>query len=214
MNRAPYVVATAVMKKLALLTFTALTIAACGGSPPATATYSGSVGGYSCNVYPNPCYQSTTIGGYAPAPPATTVAYAPPAPPSAQDITRVKLGGSGGVFRVVGVVNDSHRINFILDSGSADVSISPTLFKLLMDNGTLQESDIIDVMKYRTANGGVMEGLRFRIRSIQVGDKIVYNVLGSASLDTQNSGMLLGMSFLRKFKGWAIDNATNELLLK
>ena len=150
----------------------------------------------------------------APAPPPTTVAYAPPAPPSAQDITRVKLGGSGGVFRVVDVVNDSHRINFILDSGSADVSISPTLFKLLMDNGTLQESDIIDVMKYRTANGGVMEGLRFRIRSIQVGDKIAYSVLGSASLGTQNSGMLLGMSFLRKFKGWAIDNATNELLLK
>jgi clan AA aspartic protease (TIGR02281 family) len=151
-------------------------------------------------------------------------AYAPPTPPvppytDRANIavnpgpTRVRLQDQGtGTFRVAGIVNSTYRVAFVLDTGASAVSISAALFRLLYNNGTLTDDDLIDVVRFKTANG-VIEGLTFRLRSIQVGTKIVYNVVGSVSRETPNSGMLLGQSFLRKFRSWTVDNTTHKLVI-
>jgi predicted aspartyl protease len=52
----------------------------------------------------------------------------------------------------------------------------------------------------------------FAIRSLKVGDKVIGNVKSSVS-PVQGS-LLLGQSFLERFKSWSIDNTNHVLLLE
>jgi hypothetical protein len=49
------------------------------------------------------------------------------------------------------------------------------------------------------------------IRSLKVGNKVVGSV--KASVTPARGGLLLGQSFLERFKSWSIDNTKHELLL-
>jgi clan AA aspartic protease (TIGR02281 family) len=100
--------------------------------------------------------------------------------------------------------------SFIVDSGASDVSVSPVLFVAMEKGGHISDADMIDVVKYRTANG-VTEGLRFRMPPMTVGGHTVYGVIGSVSVSSNS--LLLGQSFLKKFRSWTIDNDSSELVL-
>jgi predicted aspartyl protease len=50
------------------------------------------------------------------------------------------------------------------------------------------------------------------IKSLKVGDRAVTNV--RASITDLNGPLLLGQSFLSKFKYWSQDNAAHELVLQ
>jgi hypothetical protein len=52
---------------------------------------------------------------------------------------------------------------------------------------------------------------QFVIRSLKVGDRTLENVTGSIA-PVQGS-LLLGQSFLRRFKSWSIDNQREALIL-
>ena len=54
--------------------------------------------------------------------------------------------------------------------------------------------------------------MQFIIWSLKVGDQIVENV--RASIGGEKGSLLLGQSFLGKFKSWAMDNAIHELVLE
>jgi predicted aspartyl protease len=47
---------------------------------------------------------------------------------------------------------------------------------------------------------------------LKVGDQTITNV--RASIADVNGSLLLGQSFLNKFKSWSQDNATHELVLQ
>ena len=49
------------------------------------------------------------------------------------------------------------------------------------------------------------------IRSLRVGDKVLENVTGSVA--PVAGGLLLGQSFLTRFKSWSIDNQRQALVL-
>lgn len=150
----------------------------------------------------------------APAPtPEVRTVYVPTPVANTQDGIRVKLYGSGGVAYIPAIVNDSYRLPFVLDSGAADVSIATPVVKALIENGTLTREDLIDVQNYSTADGRVVEGVRLRLKSVQVGSMVAHNVMASVSPSTPLNGMLLGQSFLRRFKHWSIDNQRKELVL-
>lgn len=153
------------------------------------------------------CAEAPPPVAMAPAPPPVTVAATPAPKPN---FIRVPMSGSGGVATVpVGIVGVC-CFHFVVDSGAADVSVSPAIFRALWKGGHITEDDLIDVQQYQTANG-VSEGLRFRIPSLTVGGITVHNVLGSVSKDSDM--LLLGQSFLRRFRFFAIDNRTGELVL-
>ena len=124
---------------------------------------------------------------------------------------RVPLTASRGGTPVVQVeIAGVCCIGFTVDSGASDVSVSPALWYAMVKGGHITKEDHIDVVKYQTANG-VTEGLRFRMPAMAVGGRTVHGVIGSVSKNS--NAMLLGQSFLRKFRFWAIDNASGDLVL-
>ncbi len=58
----------------------------------------------------------------------------------------------------------------------------------------------------------LQDSKQFIIGSLKVDDKIVENV--SASIGGEKGSLLLGQSFLQKFKSWSMDNASHELVLE
>lgn len=71
---------------------------------------------------------------------------------------------------------------------------------------------IVGSQTYRLADGSTVPSMRFRLGSLQVGDVSIENVV--AALAPAEGSLLLGLSFLNRFKSWSIDNAKQALLLE
>jgi clan AA aspartic protease (TIGR02281 family) len=118
----------------------------------------------------------------------------------------------GGIYSVRVVINNVITRNFMIDSGAADVSISADVASTLVSSGTLSDADFTGIGLYQLADGSTMPSRIFTIKSLKVGDKVIENVTGSVS--SAGSPLLLGQSFLRRFKSWSIDNSKHALMLE
>lgn len=127
-------------------------------------------------------------------------------------LTRVALKKSGGTFGVPIEINGKFTLDFVVDSGAADVSVPVDVFSTLVRTGTIRQSDIMGEQTYVLADGSKSKSVTFTIRSLRAGDKTVENVRGSVS--SAQGILLLGQSFLERFKSWSIDNTTHELVLE
>jgi predicted aspartyl protease len=133
------------------------------------------------------------------------------APPARGTLIPLKL--EGGTFTVPVSINDKLTLNFVLDSGAADVSIPADVVSTLMRTGTLNAADFLGSQIYRLADGSTVPSQTFRIKSLKLGDKtIVTNVTGSIAPAAGDP--LLGQTFLRRFKSWSIDNQRQVLVLE
>ncbi len=92
------------------------------------------------------------------------------------------------------------------------MSIPADVVSTLLRTGTIDKSDFIGTQAYRLADGSTVPSVRFRIRSLKVGDKLVANVAGAIA--PAEGILLLGQSFLSRFKSWSIDNMKHKLLLE
>jgi TPR repeat protein len=124
----------------------------------------------------------------------------------------IPMQKQGGTLVVPVLINNSITLGFIVDSGSADVSIPADVVLTLMRTGTLKESDFLGEKVYVLADGTAVPSKTFRIRSMKVGDRVLESVTGSVA-PVQGS-LLLGQSFLGRFKSWSIDNNNKTLLLQ
>ena len=124
----------------------------------------------------------------------------------------VPMQREGGTYVVPVVINDAITLNFVIDSGAADVLIPTDVVMTLRRTGTLTEADFQGEKKYKLADGSTVPSQTFRIRSLKVGDKIVENVTGSIA--SEMSSPLLGQSFLSRFKSWSVDNTKHVLVLE
>jgi hypothetical protein len=95
---------------------------------------------------------------------------------------------------------------------ATDVAIPVDVFSTLVRTGTIKESDIIGKQTYALADGSTSDSITFLIRLLKIGSKAVENVRGA--IGPAKGSLLLGQSFLGRFRSWSIDNKTNELLLK
>jgi hypothetical protein len=86
------------------------------------------------------------------------------------------------------------------------------VFSTLRRTGSIKDTDIIGVQTYELADGSKTQEAMFKIRSLKIGNKTVENVRGSVA--SAKGSLLLGQSFLERFKSWSIDNTTHELLLE
>ncbi len=177
-------------------------------------TYSGSVtGGLFCGDF--------SVTKLAP-PPTTAAVQAPQVlPPAApveaprdrhSQITRVALRNEGGTFTVPVSINNAITLNFVLDSGASDVSIPADVVMTLMRTGTISAADFLGQRTYRLADGSTVPSQTFRIRQLKVGDREISNVIGSVA--AVRGSLLLGQSFLSRFKSWSIDNQRRDLVLE
>ena len=182
--------------------------------PPKAATGSPVADGHSPRAPEDP-----RSWGAIPASPATApIASVSPtvANPSAQSPNPSRMGvplkQHGGIFVVPVEINGALTLEFGVDSGAADVSVPADVFSTLTRTGTIEDSDIIGRQKYVLADGSTSESFTFTIRSLKVGNKIVQNV--RASVAPAKGDLLLGQSFLERFKSWSINNANHELVLE
>jgi uncharacterized protein len=125
--------------------------------------------------------------------------------------TIVPMVGDGGTFAVPVTINDQLTLKFVVDSGAADVSIPADVVLTLVRTETITDADFLGKQTYQMADGSVVPSQRFLIRSLKVGDKTLENVVGSIA-PTAGS-LLLGQSFLSRFKSWSIDNQRDALIL-
>jgi clan AA aspartic protease (TIGR02281 family) len=120
------------------------------------------------------------------------------------------LKRDGGVLVLPVQVNDSITLNFIIDSGAADVVVPLDVFSTLSRAGTIASTDMMESQSYELADGSRHEARRFRIRSLKLGELELHNVVGSVA--PAGGSLLLGQSFLSRLHGWSIDNQ-RELLI-
>jgi aspartyl protease family protein len=135
----------------------------------------------------------------------------PTGAPAVLQKTTVQLARVGGIFVAPVVLNGKVKQYAILDSGASNLQIPQEVADQLRRDGTLTDADGLGQRRYILADGKGVQQRVFRLRSLQIGDKVMENVL--ASVSPPNSKMLLGQSVLRRLNGWAIDNVRNTLTL-
>jgi clan AA aspartic protease (TIGR02281 family) len=137
------------------------------------------------------------------------------APPSLEAIAGqelVAMEQEGGVYVVPVRLNGALTLNAVVDSGASDVSIPADVVLTLMRTKTISDEDFLGEKTYALADGSQAPSSRFRIRSLKVGNSTIENV--NAIIAPANAVLLLGQSFLGKFKSWSIDNDRHVLMLR
>jgi clan AA aspartic protease (TIGR02281 family) len=119
---------------------------------------------------------------------------------------------SGGTLVVPVEVNEAITLDFTVDSGATDVSVPDDVFSTLKRKGTINDSDIVDGQIFVLADGSKSKSFTFPIKSLKVGGLVVERVMGGVT--PRQGDLLLGQSFLGRFKSWSIDNNKKILLLE
>jgi len=118
----------------------------------------------------------------------------------------------GGVYVVPVSFNGAITLDAIVDSGASDVSIPADVVMTLIRTKTISDQDFLGTQTYVLADGSKVPSARFRIRSLKVGGNTIENV--EASIASSEAVILLGQSFLGRFRSWSVDNDKHVLILK
>ena len=154
------------------------------------------------NNRPTPAITAAGVPDPAPARPPTTT----------NSGTSVRLIRDAGTFKVPVRINGVLELQFTVDSGAADVTIPADVVMTLIRTGTIRDSDFVGEQTYRLADGSTVKSRTFRIRQLQVGSRTVENVLGSVA--NVEGSLLLGQSFLSRFRRVSFDYAQGVLVLE
>jgi predicted aspartyl protease len=120
------------------------------------------------------------------------------------DINEVSFTKDGGVYLIPVVLNDVLNIKFIIDTGAAEVTISPDIAAMLYKTGTITAKDFLPGAIYQLADGSTVESDRFILKSIKIGKQQIKNVTCSIS-NSINAPMLLGQSALELLGTYTFD---------
>ena len=131
--------------------------------------------------------------------------------PQSQAQGVIPIEAHDGAFAVPVLINGVLMGNFIIDSGSADVSIPAEVAAALTKSGTLSGSDLIGSKTYILADGSRVPSETYRLASLKIGDLIMRNV--TVRVAAEKSHFLLGQSFLSRLKSWSMDNARLALII-
>ncbi len=123
----------------------------------------------------------------------------------------VAMENVNGVYQVPIRINDTITLDAVLDSGASDVVVPADVVGTLIRSKTISASDFLGEQTYVLADGSEVPSQRFIIKSLKVGSKTLENV--SASIASVKAQILLGQSFLGRFRSWSIDNTQHALIL-
>ena len=122
----------------------------------------------------------------------------------------IPLTNNGGVYELPATINGVITLDFILDSGAAEVCIPADVLGTLVRAGTINESDFLDGKRYALADGSTLKSPRFIIRELEVGGHTLRNI--PALIGSAYSFPLLGQSFLSHISSWTIDNNKHSFI--
>ena len=133
--------------------------------------------------------------------------------PTTQDGREViPLAADRGTFVVPVLINGVITLNFMVDSGASTVAIPSDVVSTLIRGKTIDiDKDFTGTTNYTLADGTVVPSQTFIIRSLKVGNNLIENIAGS--IVPEKGSLLLGQSFLSRFKAWSVDNQRGVLIL-
>jgi aspartyl protease family protein len=126
--------------------------------------------------------------------------------------TTARFQRIGGVFALSATINATSNAYLIVDSGATNVQIPQEVAEKMKRDGTLADSDLLGERHFVMADGRRLQQRVIRLRTLQIGDRIMENVL--ATVGAPKSRALLGQSFLRRLNWWKIDNVNNTIELE
>lgn len=115
-----------------------------------------------------------------------------------------------GVLKVPVQINGAITLKFVIDSGASEVQIPKDVVLALIRAETIKESDFRPGKTFVLADGSKVKSDRFILRSIKVGESTFAEI--EASVGGLDAQLLLGQSFLSRFKEWKIDNKNGKLI--
>lgn len=125
--------------------------------------------------------------------------------------TEVPLVKTGGVYAVPVQINGAITLNFIVDSGAAEVDIPADVVMTLIRANTIAPSDFLPGRTYVLADGTHVESQRFTIRMVRIGDHVIQNV--AATIGDVKGSLLLGQSVLERLGPWSLDSGRGVMVL-
>ena len=134
-----------------------------------------------------------------------------PKPAAAVPTEEVALKQEAGALLVPVMINDSVKLDFMLDSGASVVTIPADVAMTLIRTGTLTRDDYLGRETFQLADGRTVPSTILRIRTLKVGDIVVHDV--QASVTDAKGSLLLGQTFLARLTTWSIDNGRHVLVL-
>jgi clan AA aspartic protease (TIGR02281 family) len=123
----------------------------------------------------------------------------------------IKLDVEEGVYHIFVTIGNIKK-KFVLDSGASEVSLPESFEKELINMGIIKKDYYTSSALYKLADGRIILCRRLILPELKIGNYTVTNVRTVIGKDS--SPLLLGKSFLDKFKKWSIDNTTKVLNLE
>ncbi len=115
----------------------------------------------------------------------------------------IKMNKVNGVYQIPCKVNGI-PMNFILDTGASDISISLTETEFLIKQGLLTEEDFVGKIEYQIADGSIKEGTIVILKTIEI-DNIILTDLTATIVHEQNAPLLFGQSAIKKLGPYRVN---------
>jgi clan AA aspartic protease (TIGR02281 family) len=147
----------------------------------------------------------------APAAKPVIIARKPVVRASIERAQVIPIEAENGAYIVPVLVNGVLPLKFIIDSGSADVSIPADVASTLRQMGTMSGADLLGKKTYLLADGSQVSSEIYRVGSLKLGSLIMRDV--TVRISAEKSSLLLGQSFLRRLTSWSMNNAKKVLII-
>lgn len=121
--------------------------------------------------------------------------------------TEVTMEKANGVYKVPVTINGT-PMKFILDTGASLISITAKEADFMEKNGTITEDDIVGQSRFQDASGTISPGAIIRLKSVQIGDRVLENVNANVVANAK-APLLLGQSALSQFGKISVDYRRN-----
>lgn len=121
--------------------------------------------------------------------------------------TEVAMVKSNGVYKIPVTINGT-PMKFILDTGASLISITAKEADFMEKNGTITEADIVGQSRFQDASGAISPGAVIRLKSVQIGDRVLENVNANVVANAK-APLLLGQSALSQFGKISVDYRRN-----
>lgn len=136
-------------------------------------------------------------------------------PEESDDCFKIPYVETSGGLKVIPVRVNGMPLDMIYDTGATETMLSLTEAQYLYSKGLLTEDDFIETQSMQMADGSITEGLRIRIKRLEVGTGensfYIENITATVS-GTHNSMLLLGQNVMQYFRSISID--TEEEIIK
>jgi len=143
---------------------------------------------------------------YVPSAPAPQP-YNPPQPNTVSQPVVVPMAQEEGAFTVPATIGGRTTLTFVFDTGASAVVIPADIAATLERNGMLTETGISGTAEL--ADGNKVVSRSGILNSVTVGGITVNNV--ECEIAPKGSSLLLGQTWMRKFRSVAIDYGSNAL---